>query len=141
MQRVSFAEVLVKGRAVGKINSGCLVLLGVGRDDDKLKSGKLAEKISKLRIFKDSEGKMNNSLLDSGESCLVVSQFTLYADTKKGNRPSFIKAALPEKAEPLYKHFVSELRDKGIKTETGQFGSYMEIKANLDGPVTISLEI
>jgi len=141
VQRVNSASVLVEGESVGEIKSGCLVLLGIGQEDNKETAEKLTEKLTKLRIFKDAEKKMNLSLLDSGESCLVVSQFTLFANTKKGNRPSFVKAAHPDKAKPIYEHFVSELKAKNIKVQTGKFGAFMNIKLELDGPVTINLEI
>lgn len=141
VQRVKKARVKVveTGRVSGKIGEGLLVLLGVKNGDKDEDAERLAEKLSKLRIMKDKEGKMNLSIKDVDGKILVVSQFTLYADTSKGNRPSFIRAADPELAERLYNHFVSKLKSLGVNAETGNFGSYMEIEAELDGPVTIIL--
>jgi len=142
IQRVSSAEVKTKAapKTIGKIKVGLFVLVGVGEGDSKKVAETLAEKLSKLRIMADASGKMNFSLDEANGSILAVSQFTLYADTKKGNRPSFIKAAKPALAEEIYKHFISKLRMKGLKVETGSFGDYMTINSELDGPVTIILE-
>lgn len=141
IQRVKEAKVSVKekDRVVGKINKGLFILIGVTEGDSKEDAEKLAEKVSKLRIMADENGKMNLSIKDVGGEILVVSQFTLYADTSKGNRPSFIKASAPGLAKDIYEHFVAQLKEKGIKVETGEFGAYMEIDTELDGPVTIIL--
>lgn len=125
---------------VGKIGHGLFILLGVGKEDGFKKVESLTEKVSKLRILSDKEGKMNLSVLDKKEEVLVVSQFTLIAETKGQNRPSFIDAALPDGAKQIYEHFIQKLREKRIRVETGSFGDYMEIEAKLDGPVTILLE-
>ncbi len=141
IQRVKRAKVVVKGKdkAVGEIDKGLFILMGVKEGDSKEEAEKLAEKISKLRIMADENGKMNLSIKDVEGKILVVSQFTLHADTSKGNRPSFIKAGAPELAKDIYEHFVAQLKEKGIKVETGEFGAYMEIDTELDGPVTIIL--
>ena len=141
IQRVKKAKVLVKGKneVVGKIDKGLFILMGVTEGDSKEEAEKLAEKVSKLRIMSDKEGKMNLSIKDVGGEVLVVSQFTLYADTSKGNRPSFIKASAPGLAQDIYEHFVAQLKEREIKVETGEFGAYMEIDTELDGPVTIIL--
>ncbi|KKQ36352.1 MAG: D-tyrosyl-tRNA(Tyr) deacylase [Candidatus Woesebacteria bacterium GW2011_GWA1_37_7] len=128
------------GEIAGKIETGLLVLVGVGKGDSNKDAEVLSEKLSKLRIISDNQGKMNLSLLDAQESVLAVSQFTLYADTSAGNRPSFIKAAEPKLARSIYNHFILKLKEKGLNVETGSFGEYMEIIAKLDGPVTIILE-
>ena len=142
VQRVKSAKVKVAktGKTVGKIEKGLLVLLGVKQGDAENDADILAEKLAKLRVMADEKEKMNLSVKDIDAEVLVVSQFTLYADTSGGNRPSFIKAAEPVLAEKLYKLFVSKLRGLGIKVETGSFGEYMEIDAELDGPVTIIME-
>lgn len=140
VQRVSQSGVTVGENEVGAIKSGLLVLLGVEEKDTQEDAANLANKLAKLRIMADKSGKMNLSVNDIGGKVLVVSQFTLYADTSKGNRPSFIKAANPEKAQKLYKIFVENLKKEGVEVETGQFGAYMEIRANLDGPVTIIMD-
>lgn len=142
IQRVSKAQVkkMEGGEVVGEIGHGLFILLGVKKGDSLSKAEALAEKVSKLRILSDQEDKMNFSILDKKEEILVVSQFTLVAETKGQNRPSFIKAALPSEAKKIYEHFVKKLQEKGIKVETGSFGDYMEIEASLDGPVTITLE-
>jgi D-aminoacyl-tRNA deacylase len=141
IQRVKKAEVKVvkTGTIPGKIGEGLMVLFGVGSDDTREDAEKLAEKLVKMRIMADSQDKMNLSIKDKGKSILVISQFTLYADTSQGNRPSFISAAKPEVAKKLYDYFVELLRRENIKVETGAFGEYMEIYALLDGPVTILL--
>lgn len=140
IQRVSSASVTVSGKNVGEINNGLFVLFGAGVNDCDEDAEVLAEKLSKLRIMADKNGKMNLSVLDTGASVLVVSQFTLYADTKGGNRPSFIKAKDPDEAEKLYRLFVNILLSKGIYVQTGQFGEYMKINSYLDGPVTIIID-
>lgn len=142
VQRVKEAKVLTteNNNVSGEIGKGLLLLVGIGEGDDGEKVAGLAEKIAKLRVMADDEGKMNHSVTDVDGGILVVSQFTLYADTSKGNRPSFIRAAGPKKAEELYNFFVSELKKGVSKVETGSFGDYMEIDAELDGPVTIILE-
>lgn len=139
VQRVNKASVFVDKKVVGKIDKGLFVLIGVGPDDTEEDAHTLAEKLSKMRIMADKEDKMNLSIKDVNGSILVVSQFTLFADTKKGNRPSFIKAAQPNKAQEIYDRFVKILREFGINTETGRFGEYMDIDVELDGPVTILL--
>lgn len=140
VQRVKEAEVTVDGEVVGRIGHGLVILLGVGHEDTPKEADRLAEKIANLRIFPDAEGKFNLSLLDVGGEALVVSQFTLYADTKKGRRPSFVDAAPPDAAEPLVAHFASSLADKGIKVKTGRFGALMDVALVNHGPVTIILD-
>ena len=142
IQRVSKASVRVSvsGEEVGKIGLGLFVLVGVKEGDTEKEAEVLAEKLVKLRIMADDKGKMNLSVKDVGASVLAVSQFTLYADTSGGNRPSFIKAAEPLLAERIYNHFVEKLKELDVKAETGKFGEFMEIEAKLDGPVTILLE-
>jgi len=142
IQRVSRAAVFVadKRRKIGSINSGLFVLVGIKKGDTEKEAEILAEKLFKLRVMADKEGKMNLTLADTEGEILVVSQFTLYADTSGGNRPSFINAALPDEAKKIYEHFVSKLREKEIIVETGSFGDYMEIESIADGPVTIILE-
>lgn len=140
VQRVKQAEVKVKGNSVGKIEKGFLILLGVTHEDAKENIDKLVKKVCGLRVFEDQNGKMNLSIKDIGGELLIVSQFTLYADTKKGNRPSFVKAAAPEKANELYEYFISECKKNGIKVETGEFGAHMEVSLVNDGPVTIIME-
>jgi D-tyrosyl-tRNA(Tyr) deacylase len=135
--RVKSASVAIGGAVVGKTDGGFLVLLGVHADDGEAEAEKLASKITQLRVFEDESGKMNRSLADVGGSLLVVSQFTLYADCKKGNRPSFIAAARPEKATALYERFVALCRERGVHVETGEFGADMLVTSENDGPVTI----
>lgn len=139
VQRVKNAAVTVTEteKVAGRIGKGFLLLLGVKDTDENEDVLTLAEKIAKLRIMEDENGKMNLSLKDAEGGVLVVSQFTLYADTSKGNRPSFIHAAQPDKARGLYLLFIEELKKRGISVATGEFGSYMKISAELDGPVTI----
>ena len=139
IQRVKKAKVTVKGKdaVVGEIGRGLFILMGVTEGDTKEEAERLAEKVSKLRIMSDKEDKMNLSIKDVEGEILVVSQFTLYADTSKGNRPSFIKAGKPELANELYEYFIDKLKEREIRVETGEFGAYMEIDAELDGPVTI----
>jgi D-aminoacyl-tRNA deacylase len=140
IQRVSSASVAVDGRVVGEIGAGLLVLIGVGRSDNPESAAYLAEKIANLRIFSDQAGKMNVSLLDNGGSALVVSQFTLYGDTRGGRRPSYIQAAAPEEANRLYEEFVRSMRALGVAVETGVFQAHMQVELVNDGPVTILLD-
>lgn len=137
VQRVSEAAVRVEESLIGSIDRGMLLLVGITETDTEAEVRQLAAKIANLRIFQDDEGKMNRSVLDLGLAALVVSQFTLYADVRKGRRPSFVHAAAPEHARPLFDLFVAELRSLGITVETGQFGTYMMISLVNDGPVTI----
>ena len=140
IQRVSSASVTINAKVVGKIDKGLFVLLGVREGDSKKEADLLVDKLLKLRIMADDTGKMNLSIFDTTKEILIVSQFTLLADTKKGNRPSFIKAGNPDKARDLYRYFSSSLVEKGVKVSTGRFGEYMKIESHLDGPVTIILE-
>ena len=139
VQRVSGARVLVGGQARAEIGAGLCVLLGIAREDDTAAAERLAGRIARLRIFENDEGRFDRSLLDVGGAALVVSQFTLLADTAKGNRPSFIGAAPPEEAEPLYERFCEALRALGIEVATGVFGARMAVELVNDGPVTIVL--
>jgi D-aminoacyl-tRNA deacylase len=141
IQRVSRAEVTVAGRSVGRIGPGLCVFLGVGKDDSPGSADSLAEKIKNMRIFEDGNGRMNHSLLEVQKDLLVVSQFTLYGDCSKGNRPSFSDAAAPEEAEKLYERLVQRLRDAGLAVSTGQFGARMDVALTNDGPVTLILEV
>lgn len=142
VQRVQKATVtnVDTGEVVGSINSGLFCLVGIKRGDTKEQVAKLSQKLAKLRVLADQNGKMNTSLIDSGNELLIVSQFTLYADTSGGNRPSFIEAAEPTVATDLYTLFIDEMKGQGIHVETGSFGHTMKIDAVLDGPVTIVLE-
>jgi D-tyrosyl-tRNA(Tyr) deacylase len=140
VQRVSRASVSVDGELVGQIGRGVVVLVGVTHGDTAEQAEWLAEKIAGLRIFEDSAGKMNLGLLDVDGAALVVSQFTLYADARKGRRPSFTDAAPPDVAEPLVEHFAQALRDEGVPVETGIFQATMLVEIHNDGPVTILLE-
>jgi D-tyrosyl-tRNA(Tyr) deacylase len=140
LQRVSRAQVSIGGQVVGAIERGLLVLLGVAPSDTPEQARWLADKIVGLRIFADDEGKMNRSVEDVTGSVLVVSQFTLFADCRKGRRPSFIGAAGPEIAIPLYEAFVESLRALGVHTETGQFGADMQVELVNDGPVTLIVD-
>ncbi len=140
IQRVKEARVDVDGETVGRIGEGMLVLLGAGKDDSDIDAEYLAEKILTLRIFEDPDGKMNLSVTDTGGSLLVVSQFTLYGDCRKGRRPSFDKAAPPELAEALYEEFVSKLRSRGARVETGRFRAMMDVHLVNWGPVTLMLD-
>jgi len=137
IQRVNKARVTVNKKDVGEIAKGLFVLFGAGVSDTKKEVEVLAEKLIKLRIMADGENRMNLSVVDTKDSILVVSQFTLYADTTGGNRPSFVKAKDPKEAEALYEYFIKLLRDKKINVQTGSFGEYMKINCELDGPVTI----
>lgn len=141
IQRVSESSVTIDGTVRGEIGPGFLVLLGVAEDDTEADADILAKKVANLRIFEDEEGKMNMSLLDYSYDCLVISQFTLLSDSKKGNRPSFIAAARPETAIPLYERFMEQLKDNGVrKVEHGEFGADMKVRLLNDGPVTIILD-
>ena len=140
IQRVCKGSVTIAGRRVAEIGRGLVILLGVGPLDDEQKAAVLARKIALLRIFEDEQGKMNLSVLDVKGSAIVVSQFTLYADTRKGNRPSFTDAALPAQASPLVDRFVEYLKEQGVPTQTGEFGAHMLVGIENDGPVTIWLE-
>ncbi|HEY6172105.1 MAG TPA: D-aminoacyl-tRNA deacylase [Candidatus Kapabacteria bacterium] len=142
IQRVSRAKVTVSGEITGEIGQGLLIFVGIGHNDDIARVKEMTEKVIKLRIFEDEAGKMNLDVTSRGGSVLVVSQFTLYGDARKGNRPSFIDAARPEQAKELYDRFVSELREKMGSEEVaeGQFGAMMDVELVNDGPVTIWLE-
>ena len=140
IQRVREAQVEVENKIVGSIGKGFLVLVGITHTDTEKEADYLANKLCKMRIFEDENGKMNLSLKDVGGELLIVSQFTLYADCAKGNRPSFIEAARPEQATPLYEYFCKKCEEQGIKVEKGVFGAHMEVSLLNDGPVTIVLE-
>jgi D-aminoacyl-tRNA deacylase len=140
LQRVSSASVTVDGQVISEIGEGLLILLGIGPADGEAQAAFLAEKVANLRIFDDTQGMMNLSVLDKKGEAIVVSQFTLYADARKGRRPSFTDAALPEIAEPLVARFVDLLQAQGVPTQTGKFGAYMQVEIHNDGPVTIWLE-
>ncbi|HEX2721916.1 MAG TPA: D-aminoacyl-tRNA deacylase [Gemmatimonadaceae bacterium] len=140
LQRVSRAEVRVEGRVTGKIGRGFLLLVGLTHDDTPLVAEWMAEKVSGLRLFADADDKMNLSLGDVGGAALVVSQFTLYGNADKGKRPSFIDAARPDVAIPLYELFIEGLRTRGVPVETGEFGAMMDVELVNDGPVTLLLE-
>lgn len=139
-QRVSSGRVSVEGRVVAEIGPGIVILLGIGPQDGEEQARYLAEKIANLRIFEDEQGKLNRSLLDAGGEAIVVSQFTLYADTRKGRRPSFTDAALPEAARPLVERFAELLRAQGVPVQTGEFGAHMLVEIANNGPVTILME-
>ena len=140
VQRVSQASVKVSGKIVGEISQGLLLLAGIEENDEKEDAEWLSKKILDLRIFSDEEGKMNRSVKDINGEILCVSQFTLIADYKKGNRPSFIKAAKPEKAVPLFEYFKGLIKSSGLKTENGIFGADMKVSLLNDGPVTIVMD-
>lgn len=140
VQRVSRAEVRVEGRVSGAIGRGLLVLLGVGREDGESDARLLAEKVAALRVFEDADGKMNLAAAEVGGAILVVSQFTLLGDARKGNRPSFVDAAAPSAANPLYETFCALLREKKLPTATGVFQAHMDVELVNDGPVTILLD-
>ena len=140
IQRVSKASVTVEEQTISSIGKGLLILLGVGHEDGEEQAKFLADKTANLRVFEDDQGKTNLSLLDVKGEAIVVSQFTLYANTQKGRRPSFIEAATPDVAEPLVNHFAEMLRGHGVPTQTGKFGAHMQVEIHNDGPVTIWLE-
>lgn len=141
IQRVTHASVSVEGQQIGEIGVGVLALIGVTHDDTATEAKKLADKIANLRIFEDDDHKMNLSVLDIGGDVLAVSQFTLYGDTRKGRRPSYVEAARPEVASPLVDSVIEELRTYGLKVPTGRFGADMKIELCNDGPVTLSIEV
>lgn len=141
LQRVTHGQVEIGGTVVGSINQGVVILLGITHSDTMSIVQKVAEKCVNLRIFEDDHGKMNLSLLDVKGSALIISQFTLYADTRTGRRPSFGEAAKPEMAQELYKAFIEEFKKFGVPTETGQFGADMQVEIHNDGPVTVMVEI
>lgn len=141
IQRVRHGKVEVEGRTIAEISHGYVILLGVAPADREENARALARKIALLRVFEDEQGKMNRSILDIQGEALVVSQFTLYADTRKGNRPSFIDAAPPDLARPLVDRFAALLQEQGVPTQTGEFGAMMLVSIENDGPVTITLEM
>ena len=140
LQRVTKAGVSVGGAPPRSIGPGLAILLGIAHDDNESDVDYLVQKTVELRIFSDAEGKMNRSLGDTGGEMLVVSQFTLYGDARKGRRPSYTDAAKPEVAIPLYERFVHEVRARGVRVETGEFGADMQVEIHNDGPVTLMLE-
>jgi D-tyrosyl-tRNA(Tyr) deacylase len=140
IQRVSEAQVSVEGAVTGRIGRGLVVLLGVGQEDGEVEARRLAEKVVGLRIFEDAAGKMNRSLAEIGGAMLVVSQFTLYGDCRRGRRPSFTAAATPELAEQLYEAFVAAVKDAGIDVATGRFREHMLVSLVNDGPVTLWID-
>ena len=141
IQRVQSGRVSVEGQTIGEIGPGLVILLGVGQGDGRPEADRLADKIATLRIFADAEGKTNLSILDVGGEALVISQFTLYADCRKGRRPSFIYAAPPDIAEPLVDHFAERLRQAGVRrVESGEFGAVMLVEIHNDGPFTLFLD-
>ena len=140
LQRVRRGKVSVEGRTVAEIGPGMVMLLGIGQQDTEETARALAEKAANLRVFEDEQGKMNLSIRDVGGSAIVVSQFTLYADTRRGRRPSFIDAALPDLARPLVDRFAELLTEQGVPAQTGEFGAHMLVEIENDGPVTILLE-
>ena len=140
LQRVRHGRVMVGERNLAEIGTGMVILVGVGPGDEEQQARYLAEKVANLRIFEDEAGKLNRSLLDAAGQAIVISQFTLYADTRKGRRPSFTAAALPEVAAPLVERFAALLRQQGVSVQTGEFGAHMLVEIANDGPVTIWLE-
>ena len=140
LQRVSRAKVTVQGRVTGEVGAGLMILLGVGHEDTSAVATTMAEKCANLRIFEDHQGKMNRSLLDVEGSALVVSQFTLYGDVRRGKRPSFDAAAAPQRARQLYEYFVERIRAAGLPCQTGRFQEMMQVELVNDGPVTILLD-
>lgn len=140
IQRVTHGSVTVEGDVVGRIGRGFVVLLGVTHTDDEPAAEWVAAKVAGLRVFEDAQGKMNLSLADVGGEVLVISQFTLYGDARKGRRPSFTDAAAPSRAEPLVGHFVQTMRDLGLTVATGVFGAHMAVEIHNDGPVTLMIE-
>jgi len=140
VQRVNHASVRVNERVIASMEQGLLILLGIGPQDTAETASVLAGKIVRLRIFEDEQGKMNLSLLDVKGQAIVVSQFTLYADTRKGNRPSFVNAAAPDLASPLVDRFIAAMQGLGVPTRSGEFGAHMQVELENDGPVTLWLE-
>lgn len=140
IQRVNYGKVTVDGEVVGSIGKGYLVLMGVGQQDTREMADKMLQKLVRLRIFSDDEGKINRSVKDVGGELLFVSQFTLYADCKKGNRPSFFEAGKPEEANALYEYVVEEARKLGFAVATGAFGAHMKVELENDGPFTVVLD-
>ncbi len=140
LQRVNRGSVTVDGQTIAEIGLGLVILLGVGPEDGEEQVNYLVNKIANLRIFEDDQGKINRSVLDVGGAAIVVSQFTLYADTRKGRRPSFTDAAPPEIASPLVDRFAEKLAAHGVPTQTGEFGAHMQVEIHNDGPVTIWME-
>ncbi len=140
IQRVSYGRVSVDEQMLAEIGPGLVILLGINPEDSDEQIGYLTRKIANLRIFEDEDGKLNRSVLDMGGEALLISQFTLYADTRKGRRPSFTRAAPPEVANPLVDRFAEKLNSEGVPTKTGQFGAHMLVEIHNDGPVTIWLE-
>lgn len=140
IQRIQEGHVTVDGTTVAQIQAGLVILLGIGPGDGEEQAAYLTEKIANLRIFEDDQGKTNRSVLDIGGEAIVVSQFTLYADTRRGRRPSFTDAAPPELASPLVDRFAALLRAQGVPTQTGQFGAHMQVSLINDGPMTIWME-
>jgi D-tyrosyl-tRNA(Tyr) deacylase len=140
LQRVKYGSVKIGEDAIAEIGPGLVILLGIGPADGEAEARYLSEKIANLRIFEDREGKINRSVLDVGGEAIVVSQFTLYADTRKGRRPSFTQAAPPETASPLVNRFAELLAEQGVPTQTGEFGAHMLVEIANDGPVTIWME-
>ena len=140
LQRVSYGSVVVDGEILGEIHEGYVILLGIKNDDTALDLDYLVNKIIGLRVFTDDNGKLNDSLLDIHGSVLVISQFTLYADTRKGKRPGFTESAHPEHAIPLYEEFIAKMRAEGLTVQTGEFGADMKVTIHNDGPVTIMLD-
>ncbi|HKS34551.1 MAG TPA: D-aminoacyl-tRNA deacylase [Enterobacteriaceae bacterium] len=141
IQRVSRASVTVEGEVTGEIGPGLLVLLGVEKDDDEQKANRLCERVLNYRVFSDAEGRMNLNVQQAGGSLLVVSQFTLVADTERGNRPGFSRGAAPDRAEALYGYFVERCRSQEIATQTGRFAADMQVSLVNDGPVTFWLQV
>jgi D-tyrosyl-tRNA(Tyr) deacylase len=139
LQRVSKGSVSIDDEVVGEIDKGLVILLGIHTDDQPADVDYVAEKCANLRIFNDENGKMNRSLLDTGGGALIISQFTLYGDTRKGRRPSFVEAARPETAIPLYEAFVERIRSHGVPVATGRFGANMQVEIHNDGPVTVEV--
>lgn len=140
VQRVKSASVIVAGHAIAEIGKGVVILLGIGPNDGEDQARYLAEKVARLRIFEDEQGKMNRSVLEVAGQAIVVSQFTLYADTRRGRRPSFTDAAPPDVARPLVERFAELLREHGVPTQTGEFAAHMLVEISNDGPVTLWLE-
>ena len=141
VQRVRRGAVSVEGSVIGQVGRGYVILLGIGPDDNEAIAAALARKVALLRVFEDPQGKINLSILDIQGSALLISQFTLYADTRKGNRPAFVSAAPPDLARPMVDRFADLLREQGVPVETGEFGAHMLVEIENDGPVTIFFEM